>query len=78
VAIACNRLLAVSCGENNGDCYIYNISNIDDGVDPVLKKVFNLSPASENKSSGVACDPPVGGQSEKLALDATFNELCKS
>jgi len=56
VAIACNRLLAVSCGENNGDCFIYDISNIDDSVDPVLKKVFNLSPASENKSPGLAYD----------------------
>lgn len=56
VAIACNRLLAVSCGENNGDCFLYDISDIHNGGDPVLKKVFNLSPASETKSPGVAYD----------------------
>lgn len=56
VAVACNRLLAVSCGENNGDCFLYDITNLNSGADPVLKKVFNLSPASEIKSPGVAYD----------------------
>lgn len=54
VATACNRLFAVSCGENNGDCFLYDISQINNGGDPVLKKSFNLSPASESKSPGVA------------------------
>ena len=52
--MACNRLLAISCGENNGDCFLYDITNINNGGDPVLKKVFNLSPASQNKSPGIA------------------------
>jgi hypothetical protein len=51
VAIACDRLLAVSCGENNGNCYLYDITTI---ANPVFIQVFNLSPASEKKSPGVA------------------------
>jgi hypothetical protein len=51
VAIACDRLIAVSCGENNGNCYIYDITNI---TAPVFIDVFNLSPASETQSPGVA------------------------
>jgi hypothetical protein len=56
VAIACGRVLAVSCGENNAVCFVYDITDIDNGSDPQLVKVFNLSPASENKSPGVAYD----------------------
>lgn len=54
VALACDRVLALSCGENNGSCLLYDITDITKGEDPVLKKVFNLSPASETKSPGVA------------------------
>lgn len=53
VAIACGRLLAISCGENNGNCFLYDISDIGS---PVLVQVLNLSPASETKSPGVAYD----------------------
>jgi hypothetical protein len=51
VAIACDRLISVSCGENNGNCYIYDITTI---TDPGFIDVFNLSPASEKQSPGVA------------------------
>lgn len=51
VAIACDRLISVSCGENNGNCYLYDITTI---TDPVFIDVFNLSPASETQSPGVA------------------------
>ena len=51
VGVACDRLVAVACGENNGNCFIYDISDI---YKPVLKTVINLSPASENKAPGVA------------------------
>lgn len=56
VAAACDRVFALSCGENNGDCFIYDISQIGQGQDPELVKTFNLSPASETKSPGVAYD----------------------
>ena len=51
VAIACDRLISVSCGENNGNCYLYDITTI---TEPVFIDVFNLSPASETQSPGVA------------------------
>lgn len=69
IAIACERVLTISCGENNGDCFLYDITNIVDGSDPVLKKVFNLSPASELKSPGVAYDDRTLGE---LDAEATF------
>jgi hypothetical protein len=69
VAIACERVLTLSCGENNGNCFLYDITNIGDGTDPVLKKVFNLSPASELKSPGVAYDDRSLGE---LDAEATF------
>jgi hypothetical protein len=69
VAIACERVLTLSCGENNGNCFLYDITDIGDGSDPVLKKVFNLSPASELKSPGVAYDDRTLGE---LDAEATF------
>ncbi|KAL7573210.1 hypothetical protein ACA910_018864 [Epithemia clementina (nom. ined.)] len=51
VGVACGRLVMVGCGENNGICALYDISNI---TSPVLKKVFHLSPVSENFSPTVA------------------------
>lgn len=69
VSIACERVLTLSCGENNGNCFLYDITDIGDGTDPVLKKVFNLSPASELKSPGVAYDDRSLGE---LDAEATF------
>jgi hypothetical protein len=69
VAIACERVLTISCGENNGNCFLYDITDIGDGTEPVLKKVFNLSPASELKSPGVAYDDGTLGD---LDAEATF------
>jgi hypothetical protein len=53
-AVACGRVLIVSCGESNSVCYVYDMTDIDNGSDPDLVKVFSLSPASETKSPGVA------------------------
>ena len=44
VGVACSTLVAVACGENNSNCYLYDISTISS---PKLLKVFNLSPASQ-------------------------------
>jgi hypothetical protein len=51
VAVACDRLLAIGCGESNSVCFIYDISDIQN---PVFKQAFHLSPASATKSPGVA------------------------
>jgi hypothetical protein len=51
VAVACDRLLAIGCGESNSACFIYDISDIQN---PVFKQSFHLSPASATKSPGVA------------------------
>lgn len=53
VGVACDRLLAISCGENNSNCFVYDITDIRS---PTLRKVINLTPASENKNPGVAYD----------------------
>lgn len=55
-AIACGRVLVVSCGENNAVCFVYDMTDIDNGSDPELVKVFSLSPASKSMSPGVAYD----------------------
>ena len=47
VGVACNRLVAVACGENNMMCNLYDVSNINS---PSLLKTFNLSPASRTKN----------------------------
>jgi hypothetical protein len=75
VAVACGKLLAISCGENNGDCFLYDITGIANGDDPVLKKVFNLSPASELKSPGVAYnDRTLGDLDAEVTLFVPANE----
>jgi hypothetical protein len=51
VAAACDRLLAIGCGESNSACFIYDISDIQN---PVFKQAIHLSPASATKSPGVA------------------------
>ena len=52
VAVACDRALALSCGENNGDCFLYDVTDLPNA--PVLKKTFNLSPISETLAPGPA------------------------
>lgn len=47
VGVACGHLIAVACGENNGMCILWDISDIES---PVLLKTFNLSPASRDKN----------------------------
>lgn len=47
VGVACGHLIAVACGENNGICILWDISQIES---PVLLKTFNLSPASRDKN----------------------------
>ena len=59
VGIACTRLVAVACGENNSNCFLYDISDIQS---PELIKVFNLSPESNTKAPGVAYDERVLGE----------------
>lgn len=59
VGVACSRLVAIACGENNSNCFLYDITDIQS---PSLLKTFNLSPASENKSPGVAYDERVIGE----------------
>lgn len=62
IAAACNHLFALSCGENNGNCFLYDISRIAKGESPILLKVFNLSPVSERKSPSVAYDDRTLGE----------------
>lgn len=52
VAVACDRALALSCGENNGDCFLYDVTDLPN--EPVLKKTFNLSPISKTLAPGPA------------------------
>jgi hypothetical protein len=59
VGVACSRLVAVACGENNSNCFLYDITDIQN---PKLEKVFNLSPESENKAPGVAYNERVLGE----------------
>lgn len=44
VGVACNSLIAIACGENNGMCLMYDISTVRN---PTLVNSFNLSPVSE-------------------------------
>jgi len=53
VGVACQTLVAVACGGNNSNCYLYNISDMEA---PVLLQVFNLSPASETANPAYAYD----------------------
>lgn len=53
VGVACDRLVMIACGEKNSLCFLYDISNIRQ---PDLKKVFSLSPVSENISAPIAYD----------------------
>jgi hypothetical protein len=76
VAIACGRVLAVSCGEMNSVCFIYDITDIDNGSDPELVKVFSLSTASENKSPGVAYDDRTLGELDSES--PIFVNACQS
>ncbi len=59
VGVACSTLVAVACGENNSNCYLYDISNIDA---PQLLKVFNLSPASQFANPGYAYEQRTLGE----------------
>ena len=47
VGIACDHLVLLGCGENNGVCLLYDITEIES---PRLIKTFHLSPASQNKN----------------------------
>ena len=67
VAVACDRVLAVSCGENNNDCFLYDVTDLPNP--PVLKQVFNLSPISENLAPGPAYKARTLGD---LDPEATF------
>ena len=67
VAVACDRVLAISCGENNGDCFLYDVTDLPNS--PVLKQVFNLSPISQNVAPGPAYKARTLGD---LDPEATF------
>ena len=67
VAVACDRVFAVSCGENNGDCFLYDVTDLPSP--PVLKQVFNLSPVSETVAPGPAYTARTLGD---LDPEATF------
>ena len=78
VGVACDRLVMVGCGENNGMCLLYDISSI---VDPKLLKVFNLSPASENLSPTLAYNEKTLGDIDSetiLFLDHTVSPTGKT
>jgi hypothetical protein len=47
VGIACDHLVALGCGENNGVCLLYDITDISS---PSLLKTFHLSEASQTKN----------------------------
>ena len=51
LGVACSTLVAVACGENNSNCYLYDVSDINS---PNLIEVFNLSPSSETQNPGYA------------------------
>lgn len=59
VGVACSTLVAVACGENNSNCYLYDISKI---ASPKLLKVFNLSPASETANPEYAYEQRTLGE----------------
>lgn len=78
VGIACSRLVAIACGENNSNCFLYDISDI---TTPKLIKVFNLSPESETKSPGVAYDERVVGEHDAestLFVEAMYSPTGKA
>lgn len=52
--IACDRLVMIGCGENNGICLLYDIT--DGPENPVLLKTFSTSPVSETKNPQQAYD----------------------
>jgi len=45
VGVACDHLVVLGCGENNGMCLLYDFTDINN---PTLLKTFNLSPVSES------------------------------
>lgn len=47
VGIACDHLVALGCGENNGICLLYDITDISS---PSLLKTFHLSESSQTKN----------------------------
>lgn len=47
VGIACGRLVALACGENNSMCFLYDITDI---ANPSLIKAFHLSEVSKTKN----------------------------
>lgn len=47
VGIACDRLVALACGENNSMCFLYDITDIEN---PLLVKTFHLSDVSKTKN----------------------------
>ncbi|KAG7339560.1 hypothetical protein IV203_025103 [Nitzschia inconspicua] len=52
--VACDRLVMIGCGENNGICLLYDIT---DGPErPVLLKTFSTSPASRDMNPQQAYD----------------------
>jgi hypothetical protein len=65
VGVACSRLVAVACAENNSNCFLYDITEIQN---PTLLKVFNLSPESENKAPGVAYNERILGEHDPEAI----------
>jgi hypothetical protein len=67
IAVACDRVLAVSCGENNGDCFLYDVTDLPNP--PVLKQVFQLSPVSKTMAPGPAYESRTLGD---LDPEATF------
>jgi hypothetical protein len=51
VGRACGRLMLVTASEKGGSAFVYDITDISN---PTMVKVFHLSPASKNKSAGLA------------------------
>lgn len=47
IGIACGRLVALACGENNSMCFLYDITDIEN---PSLIKTFHLSEVSKTKN----------------------------
>jgi hypothetical protein len=47
VGIACDRLAALGCGESNGVCLLYDITDISS---PSILKILHLSEASRTKN----------------------------
>jgi hypothetical protein len=47
VGIACDHLVAIACGENNGICLLYDITDIES---PEILKTFHTSEVSRTKN----------------------------